>query len=58
MIFIEVESAVATERCEQVSVLREVSHTPNRRVVRQLRQSCVALFGVVSLHVEDVHLRL
>jgi len=58
MILVEVQCTVAAERGEEVSVLREVSYTPDGRFVSELVVAAVALLWVVCFHVKDVELGL
>ncbi len=58
MVLIQIEGTVTSKRSEQISVLGEVSHTPNGWIVGQLGQACIALLRMIGLHIEGVILWL
>ena len=57
MVLVKVQSTIATESGKQISILWEMSNTPDRRFVSQLLQSSVTLLRVVCFHVEDMEFR-
>jgi len=58
VIFIEIQMAISTKSGEQVTILRQMSDSPNSRFVRQFRKASVATLRMVSFQVENVELAL
>jgi hypothetical protein len=56
MVLVEIKMTISSECSEKISVLWEMAHSPDRRLVSQLSKSSITLLGVVCFQIEDVEL--